>query len=267
MLTTAARGIAEIITMTGKVNVDFEDVKTVMTESGVAIMGMAEAEGEERALRAAQEALASPLLNDNDIRGAKFVLLNITHGTQEVLMDEITQITDHIQDAAGSSADVIWGYCRDESLGEKVRVTVIATGFHVNPETGQVEEPTPERRVIPLDADVPTISTRPIASPVAMDRPTATEPEEAPVEAPLEPYPQADGRDAAGAHCGARGEHPAAGLGAASDPGEGARPLHRGGEHAAGAAGNGTRTTRGVGAAPGRSRAPRPRGGATFEDA
>ena len=93
VLTTAARGIAEIITKTGKVNVDFEDVKTVMSGSGVAIMGMAEAEGEDRSLRAAQEALASPLLNDNDIRGAKFVLLNITHGTQAVLMDEIDR--DH----------------------------------------------------------------------------------------------------------------------------------------------------------------------------
>ncbi|MBP6641772.1 MAG: cell division protein FtsZ, partial [Flavobacteriales bacterium] len=104
VLTTAARGIAEIITKTGKVNVDFEDVKTVMTKSGVAIMGMAEADGEDRALRAAQEALSSPLLNDNDIRGAKFVLLNISHGTREVLMDEINEITDHIQQAAGSSA-------------------------------------------------------------------------------------------------------------------------------------------------------------------
>ncbi|HQV76115.1 MAG TPA: cell division protein FtsZ, partial [Flavobacteriales bacterium] len=101
VLTTAARGIAEIITKTGKVNVDFEDVKTVMTKSGVAIMGMAEADGEDRALRAAQEALSSPLLNDNDIRGAKFVLLNISHGTREVLMDEINEITDHIQQAAG----------------------------------------------------------------------------------------------------------------------------------------------------------------------
>ncbi|HQW87856.1 MAG TPA: cell division protein FtsZ, partial [Flavobacteriales bacterium] len=98
VLTTAARGIAEIITMTGKVNVDFEDVKTVMSNSGAAIMGMAEAEGEDRALRAAQEALASPLLNDNDIKGAKFVLLNISHGEREVLMDEISEITDHIQD-------------------------------------------------------------------------------------------------------------------------------------------------------------------------
>ncbi|MCB0790902.1 MAG: cell division protein FtsZ [Flavobacteriales bacterium] len=189
VLTTAARGIAEIITVTGKVNVDFEDVKTVMTNSGAAIMGMAEAEGEDRALRAAQEALASPLLNDNDIRGAKFVLLNITHGTQEVLMDEITEITDHIQEAAGSSADVIWGYCKDESLAEKVRVTVIATGFHVNPETGLVEEPKAERRVIPLDADVPTMITRPIANPVAMDGRTEDKREEVSSnDGPTEPY-------------------------------------------------------------------------------
>jgi cell division protein FtsZ len=80
-------------------------------------MGMAEAEGEDRAVRAAHEALASPLLNDNNIEGAKFVLLNITHGTNAVQMDEISEITEHIQEAAGSSADVIWGYCKDESLG------------------------------------------------------------------------------------------------------------------------------------------------------
>ncbi|MBK9274618.1 MAG: cell division protein FtsZ [Flavobacteriales bacterium] len=189
VLTTAARGIAEIITMTGKVNVDFEDVKTVMTNSGAAIMGMAEAEGEDRALRAAQEALASPLLNDNDIKGAKFVLLNITHGAREVLMDEISEITDHIQDAAGSSADVIWGYCREESLGERLRVTVIATGFQVNPETGAVGHVPEARKVIPLDADVPTMITQPISNPVATAQPTALrEVKDAPVDTPFEPY-------------------------------------------------------------------------------
>ncbi|MCC6399825.1 MAG: cell division protein FtsZ [Flavobacteriales bacterium] len=194
VLTTAARGIAEIITMTGKVNVDFEDVKTVMSNSGAAIMGMAEAEGEDRALRAAQEALASPLLNDNDIKGAKFVLLNISHGEREVLMDEISEITDHIQDAAGSSADVIWGYCREESLGDRLRVTVIATGFQVNPETGAVGHVPEARKVIPLDADVPTMITQPISSPVAAapQAPPAalreTKANEPPVSAPLEPY-------------------------------------------------------------------------------
>jgi cell division protein FtsZ len=168
VLTTAARGIAEIITETRKVNVDFQDVKTVMTNSGVAIMGMAEAEGEDRALRAAQEALASPLLNDNDIKGAKFVLLNITHGTEALLMDEIGEITDHIQDAAGSTADVIWGYGRDESLGARVRITVIATGYRTDPATGEVmgEHSNTTRTVIPLDADVATMITQPIANPV-----------------------------------------------------------------------------------------------------
>ena len=167
VLTTAARGIAEIITKTGKVNVDFEDVKTVMTRSGVAIMGMAETEGEDRALRAAQEALDSPLLNDNDISGAKFVLLNITHGSREILMDEIDEITNHIQKAAGSTADVIWGYGKDESLGEKVRITVIATGFPTNPETGELRSnEQPKRTVTPLDADLPTMITQPIANPV-----------------------------------------------------------------------------------------------------
>jgi len=189
VLTTAARGIAEIITETGKINVDFEDVKTVMTESGVAIMGMAEAEGEDRALRAAQEALASPLLNDNDIKGAKYVLLNITHGSREVLMDEISEITDHIQDAAGSSADVIWGYGRDESLGDALRVTVIATGFHMNSATGAVAaEPEPERKVVPLDADLPTIITQPIANPLETGKlPTAPAPEPAENEPYLKP--------------------------------------------------------------------------------
>ncbi|MCB0794175.1 MAG: cell division protein FtsZ [Flavobacteriales bacterium] len=188
VLTTAARGIAEIITMTGKVNVDFEDVKTVMSDSGVAIMGMAEAEGEDRAIRAAQEALASPLLNDNDIQGAKFVLLNITHGTQEVLMDEITEITDHIQEAAGSSADVIWGYCRDENLEQRLRVTVIATGFHMNTRTGHVGEQPSERMVIPLDADVPTMITKPIENPVAVKPAEQKEDPEKQEGSPNEPY-------------------------------------------------------------------------------
>ncbi|MCB9182955.1 MAG: cell division protein FtsZ [Flavobacteriales bacterium] len=190
VLTTAARGIAEIITMTGKVNVDFEDVKTVMTRSGVAIMGMAETEGEDRALRAAQEALDSPLLNDNDISGAKFVLLNITHGTREILMDEIDEITEHIQKAAGSTADVIWGYGKDESLGEKVRITVIATGFQTKPDTGDGLAQRAQRTVIPLDADVPTMITQPIANPVTgASAPAAPAPPPAVEESAIpEPY-------------------------------------------------------------------------------
>jgi len=166
VLATAARGIVDIITKTGKVNVDFEDVKTVMTSSGVAIMGMAEVEGEDRALRAAQEALDSPLLNDNDIRGAKFVLFNAEHGVNEISLDEIQEITAYIQRAAGEDADVIFGYGRDESLGTKLRLTVIATGFQSKPDTGEGRSSLSQRTVISLDADVPTMITQPIANPV-----------------------------------------------------------------------------------------------------
>jgi cell division protein FtsZ len=136
ILTTAAKGIAEIITITGYINVDFEDVKTVMTDSGVAIMGSALAEGENRAVRAVEEALASPLLNDNNIEGARYILLNIASGTKEVTMDEISEITDYIQDSAGLSADIIWGNCIDETLDEKISVTIIATGFKTKQEIG-----------------------------------------------------------------------------------------------------------------------------------
>ncbi len=129
ILTVAAKGIAEIITVPGYINVDFEDVKTVMTNSGVALMGSATAVGEDRAIKAAQLALASPLLNDSDIRGAKNILLNITSGRKEVLMDEISVITEYIQDEAGVNADMIWGNCFDETLDEELSVTIIATGF------------------------------------------------------------------------------------------------------------------------------------------
>ncbi len=186
VLTTAVRGIAGIINETGKINVDFEDVKTVMINSGVAIMGMAEAEGEDRALKAAQEALSSPLLNDNDIKGANYVLLNITHGPRAMLMDEISEITDHIQDAAGSSADVIWGYGMDESLGDKVRITIIATGFKTNALTGEIHKEGNDRKVIPLDDDRPTMITEPIRNPVATVLPTAQPPVAPPL--PTEPY-------------------------------------------------------------------------------
>ncbi|MXV13841.1 cell division protein FtsZ [Hufsiella ginkgonis] len=129
ILTTAAKGIAEIITIPGYINVDFKDVRTVMQESGVAIMGSSSAEGENRALRAVEGALASPLLKDNEIEGARYILLNISSGAKEVSMDEVSIITDYIQSEAGLAADLIWGNCIDESLGEKLSVTIIATGF------------------------------------------------------------------------------------------------------------------------------------------
>lgn len=129
VLCTAAKGIAEVITLIGTVNVDMNDVKTVMKDSGKAIMGSGRATGEGRARKAVESALESPLLNDSDITGANFVLLNITHGNEELLMDEISEITDYIQEQAGMSAEVIWGYGHDASLGDDVCVTVIATGF------------------------------------------------------------------------------------------------------------------------------------------
>ncbi|MCW0482528.1 cell division protein FtsZ [Gaoshiqia sediminis] len=132
VLATAAKGIAEIITVPGYINVDFADVETVMRKSGVALMGSAKAEGENRALKAVEEALNSPLLNNNDIRGAQNILLNITSGSEEVTMDEIGQITDYIQAKAGHDADLIWGNGVDETLGEEISVTVIATGFSVS---------------------------------------------------------------------------------------------------------------------------------------
>jgi len=163
ILATAAKGIAEVIAVTGAINVDFNDVSTVMKDSGVAIMGSAAAEGDNRALKAVEQALESPLLNDNDISGAEYVLLNITYGDNEVLMDEITEITDFIQDAAGSTADVIFGHAKDESLGEKLSVTVIATGFTSSPLTGF--EKAPEKNVSTLSEEPKNEIKAPLNSP------------------------------------------------------------------------------------------------------
>jgi len=132
VLTTAAKGIAEIITVPGYINVDFEDVRTVMKDSGVAIMGSGIAEGENRAIEAIKQALSSPLLNDNNIKGASDMLLYISSGNKEVLMDEITEITEYIQQAAGATAEVIWGNGYDATLGDKICITLISTGFETN---------------------------------------------------------------------------------------------------------------------------------------
>jgi cell division protein FtsZ len=130
VLATAAKGIAEIITIAGSINVDFEDVKTAMRDSGVAIMGMGLAEGDDRAIRAVNQALNSPLLDDNKIKGASDLLVNISYGSEEATMDEYAQINEFLQDEAGSSATLKCGLCSDESLGTSLSVTVIATGFN-----------------------------------------------------------------------------------------------------------------------------------------
>ncbi len=129
ILTTAAKGIAEIVTVTGYINVDFKDVKTVMENSGKAIMGSAASEGENRAIEAVKKALASPLLDDSEIVGAGNILLYIASGVEEISMDEVTEITEHIQSEAGRNAEIIWGNGIDESLENKISVTIIATGF------------------------------------------------------------------------------------------------------------------------------------------
>lgn len=180
VLTTAAKGIAELITRTGHVNVDFEDVRTVMNSSGVAIMGSATAEGEDRAIKAIELALASPLLNDNDIKGARYVLLNMEFGNSEFGMDEIAEITDYIQEEAGMEADVIWGYGQDETLEDNVRVTVVATGFQQTPNTGAeslVERP--KKRVSMLTDNVATELTKPVEpkpQPIQHQTPETPEP-------------------------------------------------------------------------------------------
>ena len=130
VLTTAAKGIAEIITVPGYVNVDFEDVKTVMKDSGAAVMGSAKTSGESRAKRAAEEAINSPLLNNHNIHGAQKILLSIISGEEaELQMDELSDITDFMQEHAGDEAEVIFGHGVDAELGDSIRVTVIATGF------------------------------------------------------------------------------------------------------------------------------------------
>jgi len=143
VLTSAARGIAELITVPGDVNIDFEDVKTVIENSGKAIMGSSTAEGEGRALKAIEDAMSSPLLNDNDIKGARNILLYIMTGTQDITMDEITEITDYVHQESGGDhdADVIWGNGTDENLGEKIAITIIATGFNAK-KNSQKEEST-----------------------------------------------------------------------------------------------------------------------------
>ncbi len=185
VLATAAKGIADVISVTGQINVDFNDVSTVMKDSGVAIMGSAHAEGEDRAHKAVSKALSSPLLNDNDIKGAKYVLLNITYGDKEVLMDEIMEITDYIQDEAGSTADVIWGHAKDEELGDKLSVTIIATGFNISPDTG-LPQKQPEKVRLNLEEERPTMITTPIQSPVQDNSPKNKFIEED--EAVSEPY-------------------------------------------------------------------------------
>lgn len=162
ILATAAKSIAEIITVPGYINVDFEDVNFVMKESGVALMGYGLAAGENRARNAINMALNSPLLEENDIRGAKHILLNITSGSHEITMSEIGEITEYVQEEAGYGTDIIWGNCYDDTLGDKISVTVIATGF----ETGIQKSITKvvETKSVILDDDMEEVTNNDLGS-------------------------------------------------------------------------------------------------------
>ncbi|HMU47235.1 MAG TPA: cell division protein FtsZ [Chitinophagaceae bacterium] len=153
VLATAAKCITDVINSTGQINVDFADVCTVMRNGGVAILGNAEASGENRAQRAIEEAMNSPLLNDNDIQGAKWILININScsGEHEFTMDEVEVIQNYLLSHAGESTDVILGMGYDNNLGDKIGITLIATGFeHKDP----FAKPTPKKEELKVEEKI-----------------------------------------------------------------------------------------------------------------
>jgi len=176
VLATAAKCITDVINSTGQINVDFADVCTVMRNGGVAILGNAACEGEDRAQRAIEEALNSPLLNDNDICGAKWILININsaEGDHEFTMDEVDIIQNHLLSQAGENTDVILGLGYDNSLGDKIGITLIATGFEhkdpfskqMTPKANKVKE---EKIVMTLGGEkaAPKQAPAPVADPLA----------------------------------------------------------------------------------------------------
>lgn len=184
VLSTAAKSIAEIITVNSEMNVDFEDVRTIMKDSGTAVMGSALVSGENRAARAAEMALSSPLLNNTDIKGAQKILLSLNYGEDaELTMDELSEITDYIEAKAGFETDeLILGQGLDTSLEDQIRVTIIATGFT------QAEKELPQR-VYDLDSNQvlsePTVKSE-INAPAAPSEPVLMERKEEKDETPVE---------------------------------------------------------------------------------
>ncbi len=176
VLATASRGIAEVITHHYTQNIDLRDAKTVLANSGTAIMGSSVAEGDNRAKDAIVSALDSPLLNDNKITGAKNVLLLIVSGTNEITLDEIGEINDHIQAEAGYNANIIMGVGEDETLGEAIAVTIIATGFDVE-QQNEIVNTEPKKIIHTLEDEqrsVHNLTNKPLASfDLTVDTPTA----------------------------------------------------------------------------------------------
>ncbi|WET04415.1 cell division protein FtsZ [Flavobacterium johnsoniae] len=176
VLATASRGIAEVITHHYTQNIDLRDAKTVLSNSGTAIMGSSVAAGENRAKDAIISALDSPLLNDNKITGAKNVLLLIVSGTNEITLDEIGEINDHIQAEAGYNANIIMGVGEDETLGEAIAVTIIATGFDVE-QQNEIVNTEPKKIIHTLEDEqrsVHNLTNKPLSSfDLTVDTPTA----------------------------------------------------------------------------------------------
>lgn len=190
VLATAARGIAEVITHHYTQNIDLRDAKTVLSNSGTAIMGSATASGANRAPEAIMKALDSPLLNDNKISGAKNVLLLIVSGTEEITLDEIGEINDHIQTEAGFSANIIMGVGDDETLADEISVTIIATGFDaeqqdeiVNTEAKKIihtlEEGQKATQVLSADKVVSKVELPKPVQPIPVEQPKVNEQPEA----------------------------------------------------------------------------------------
>ncbi|HEU4471313.1 MAG TPA: cell division protein FtsZ [Flavisolibacter sp.] len=171
VLATAAKCITDVINSTGQINVDFADVCTVMKNGGVAILGNAACEGENRAQRAIEEALNSPLLNDNEIRGAKWILININsaEGEHEFTMDEVEIIQNHLLSQAGENTDVILGLGYDNTLGSKIGITLIATGFQYKDPFTKKETPRPEAKK--EDRIVMTLGEQSLPKPQATTEP------------------------------------------------------------------------------------------------
>ncbi len=148
IVSTSVKGVAEIITLHGNINIDYADVFTVMADSKVFIMGTGRSRGEDRAMQAIRSALEFPLLDSNDIRGAKNILLNIISGNHEITIGEIGEIIETLQDLAGQEADIIWGNGYDEILGDEISVTILATDFVNNP--NRLLQPQKEPKVFTL---------------------------------------------------------------------------------------------------------------------
>ncbi len=172
VLSTAAKGIAEVITKNYSINIDLRDAKTVLANSGTAIMGSAEASGPNKAQDAIMSALDSPLLNDNKITGAKNVLLLIVSGIDEITVDEIGIINDHIQSEAGNNTNIIMGIGEDENLEENISVTVIATGFPVDDERNSGKE---KEKIVHTLMDEPQFSPTANISGISTDTPVIKE--------------------------------------------------------------------------------------------